>query len=572
MSRFGRVREENKTRAMYREACDRHVVSFELDIPEDEKRRLFALNECVRKAGNDVTGVMRKRIGQMKRTKAYRALQKSYGWYTERMNTLDKESAGYKKFERERRKIVSAMNKMQKQFGVTQSDVFRLASKAAKDCGIPSVFGRTRAEDIWKGIEKVLYSSGKDIHFKKHGDLPIMRAKQAERIIIPKIDEDGYLAITMGGFKPMLLLVPDADIFLKDEYKALMRFMERPEQEAEAVRHMEETGEIVPVFRPCYCAVKCMTIRGRLRCFVQITISAPAISKKDRFGRPRLVPGTGRVSNDIGTQSVAVVSKNSVELMNLGERSGCPADQYHVRKKWILRQIDRSRKATNPDRFNKDGTYKNGSNGRWIRSKRYLRLQKEYRELCRKEAATRLYANRELANHMRSLGDILITEPSNSLALAKRSGKTERQDKATAIRKKDGTLQQVRKFKRKKRFGASIGKRSPAGYQAELKKKFGAGYHEVPGRTYRASQYDFELDQYSKKKLSERWHNLPDGRRVQRDLMSAFLMYCADKEIQVIEREKCFVEFDRFYEQHQECIAYIVEHHLEIKNSGIKAA
>lgn len=572
MSSFGRVREENKIRSRYREACERHVVSFELDIPEDEKRKLFALNELVRKAGNDITGAMKRRICQLQRTKTYRALQKDYGWHSEHMAGLNKDSAEYKRLAKERRHTAARMNGMQKQFGITQTDVFALAAQVSKDCGIPSVLARTRAEDIWKGIEKILFSDGKALHFRKRGDLPAMRAKEAGRIIIPKMNAAGELVITMSGFEPMPLLISKKDRFLQEEYTALLRFMEHPEQEAEAVQHMEKTGEVLPVFRPCYCAIQCAEIRNRLRCFVQITVAAPSIPKKDRYGRPRLIPGKGRVANDIGTQSVAVVSEDSVELVNLGERVNGSADSCVPRKKHLLRGMDRSRKATNPDRFHPDGTYKRGSHDRWKKSKHYFRMERELKELYRREAATRLYANRELANHMRSLGDVLITEPSNSKALAKRSKKAERQENASVVRKENGTTQTVHKYKKKKRFGASIGRRSPAGYQAELKKKFGDGYREVPGRTYRASQYDFELDRYLRKKLSDRWHTLPDGKKVQRDLMSAFLLYCADGEIQAIDRKACFREFDRFYEKHQECVNDIRKNHLKIKNSGIKAA
>lgn len=178
-----------------------------------------------------------------------------------------------------------------------------------------------------------------------------------------------------------------------------------------------------------------------------------------------------------------------------------------------------------------------------------------------------------MANRLRMEGNELIVEPSNASAIAKRSRrKAERQDKISPVTKKEGRTIQIRKYKKKRRFGGSIGKRSPASFQTALKTKFGSGYHEVPQMTYRASQYDFMRCVYIKKKLSERWHVLPDGRRVQRDIMSAFLMYCADNNIESIDRERCIAAFERFWRMHEDCIAEIVQNHLHICNSGIKAA
>lgn len=592
----GKVLEENKKRTHYRSLCPKHVVEFELDATEDEKRKLFALNERVRKGSNQVVGIMRKRLDQLTRTKKYRALQKDYKWKAEHMDALkkkfessadakngmefenSKDYPAYKKLESGKKKTGKAMSAMQKEYGVTTGDVQELIGQAAKDFNFAAAIAQRRGDNIWRGVEKVLYQGAKDLHFRKFEDFPTMHAKQIDRTFVLKVDKETEQLVvqikTVDGLRPLPFLVPAKDYFLADEYNALLDYMghDGTGQEKEAVARMEATKEVVPVFRPCYCAIRCQKIRGKLRCYVQITVAADPMPKYDRYGRRRHVPGKGRVGCDIGTQSVAACADKAVDLFNLGERNQDALRKDRMRKAFLLRKMDASRRKTNPDRYNKDGTYKKGSHGPWVRSNKYQKYKAELREIDRKEAATRMYANRENANYLRSLGDVLITEPSNTKALAKRSQKkAERQEKESVIKKKDGTEKVVRKFKRKKRFGKSIGSRSPGQFQAELKKKFGNGYHEVPIATYRASQYDFELDDYIKKKLSERWHNLPDGRRVQRDLMSSFLMYCADDEIQHIDRNRCLVKFDEFWKMHQACIERIVTKHLQICNSGIAA-
>ena len=50
----------------------------------------------------------------------------------------------------------------------------------------------------------------------------------------------------------------------------------------------------------------------------------------------------------------------------------------------------------------------------------------------------------------------------NFKALAKKSKETKRQEKASSIQKKDGTIIEVHKYKKKKRFGKSITNRAPS--------------------------------------------------------------------------------------------------------------
>ena len=541
------VRPENKFLFNYRSACPRHAVTFELVTSEDTKRHLFSLNDKVRKAGNEVTGIMQKRIDQMRRTKDHRRLRRDYAWKTEHMKKLNPASAEYQALDGKRKETAKAMSAMQKKFGITHDDVRKLMQQAEKDYSIPSVIASTRGDDIWNGIEKVLFAEGKSLHFRKRGDLPVMRAREIGRIIVLKVDDkEERLVVCMQGFPAMPAAVPAKDRYLQDEYNAILDFMENPEQEMEKAQQYAKTQKAEPVFRPAYCSIRCVEIRGKLRCYVQIMVCADPMRKVDRFGRRRHVPGKGRVGCDIGTQSAAVVSRGAVELVNLGERVSGSCVKNLARKKFLLRKLDASRRVNNPDRFRPDGTYRTGTHGAWILSRQYRRYRAELHEITRKESLTRLYANRELANHLRSLGDELITEPSN------------------------GTQQTVNKCKRKKRFGASVARRSPAAFQRELKKKFGSGYHEVPQMTYRASQYDFMLDKYIKKKLSQRWHILPDQRKVQRDLMSAFLLFCADDPVKSIDRSRCIREFESFWKLHQNCIRQIRERHLPVCNSGIR--
>ena len=124
-------------------------------------------------------------------------------------------------------------------------------------------------------------------------------------------------------------------------------------------------------------------------------------------------------------------------------------------------------------------------------------------KLNRKLETTTKIIHNETVNHLRSLGDILITEPSIAARAAKRS-----------------------KNKNHKRFGKSIRYRSSGYFYEQAIRKFKAtgGQVHVVDNTYKASQYDHTSDKYIKKKLSDRMFRLADGTKVQRDLFSSFFI------------------------------------------------
>ena len=70
---------------------------------------------------------------------------------------------------------------MQKQYNVTWDYCRTSMIPISKKYGVDAVFALTKAEDIWRGIEKCLYDNGNTIHFSKYKDLPCIRAKQINR-------------------------------------------------------------------------------------------------------------------------------------------------------------------------------------------------------------------------------------------------------------------------------------------------------------------------------------------------------------------------------------------------------
>ena len=202
--------------------------------------------------------------------------------------------------------------------------------------------------------------------------------------------------------------------------------------------------------------------------------------------------------------------------------------------------MDRSRRATNPDNYNEDGTIKKQGNRKtvWNKSNHYLKYQDELKELYRKQADVRKYQHECLANEIISLGDNIYVEKMNFQGLAKRSTKTEKNEKG--------------RFKRKKRFGKSIANRAPAMLLSIIDRKlsyYGKRLIKIDTWSAKASQFNHFDGTYNKKKLSQRWNDF-NGIKVQRDLYSVFLIMNVASDLKSFDINKCNERFENFYQLH----------------------
>lgn len=521
---------------------DRHILVSETDMPYSDVLKVVSLSNRIRKAGNELTAIMRKRYSQLRRTKRYRKLLSLY------RNTDNKTK---------RTTLAKQLNKMQKDFNVTWEFCRKSMIPIGKKYNISSVLALTKAEDVWRGLEKCLYGNGKLIRFSKYGELPCLRAKQYNKEIILSAKE-GTLSAKLGKTKFGLKI---KDKFQQDEVAAVLNYLANSEEiDRRAAQILHDTGEIIDdTYRPCYATLVPKKIRGKYRIYLHLTIEGKAKPKYKRNGEPRHYYGHGKIGADIGTQTVAYTSFHEVRLQNLAERAINVIKKSERQERLIHRKMGQSRRATNPQNYNTDGTVRKGKKT-WTYSKRYRRLRDKYSNLSRKNSVNRQLAINTDANYLRSIGDELVTEPKNASKLMRRAKETTKNAKG--------------KFNRKKRFGKSIRNRCPGSFQSTVAKKFketGGIYYEVPNN-YRASQYDHTADTYIKKKLSDRMYKLSDGTDVQRDWYSSFLLYCYDPRTQSIDKAKCKAEFSYLLKQEKALIEWIKTNKIKILNSGIKVA
>lgn len=220
--------------------------------------------------------------------------------------------------------------------------------------------------------------------------------------------------------------------------------------------------------------------------------------------------------------------------------------------------MDRSRRATNPDNYNEDGTIKKQGNKKmvWNKSNHYIKYQNKLKELYRKQADVRKYQHKCLANQIISLGDNIYVETMNFAGLSKRSIKTEKNEKG--------------RFKKKKRFGKSIGNRAPSMLLGIIDRKlsyYGKRLIEIDTVSAKASQFNHFDGTYNKKKLSQRWNDF-NGIRVQRDLYSAFLIMNTAEDLKSFDIDKCNERFENFYQLHNLEVERL-SGHRNLSNIGI---
>lgn len=535
--------EYRKKLKAYHKISDRHVLVLETDMSHQDKCKIFHYANLERKAGNELAGIMKKHYEQLLRTKRYRKLKTLYGKYLKSEDT------------KKCKMIASQLKEIQKQYHVTWDDCRTSMISIGKKYGLDAIFALTKAEDIWRAVQKCLYSDGNHIHFSKREDLPSIRAKQCNRGIVTSV-LDNELKFKFNGLKFGVLI---KDKFEKDEVKAMIDYLSQAEiKDWKAVETLQKNGVCISTYRPCYATLVCKKIRGRLRVYVHITIEGVSLPKYDKFGNKKHKLGKGIVGCDIGTQTIAYTSDTEVGLKNLAER-GSSILENERKERLLYRAMDRSRRAMNPQNYNLDGTMKKGKKV-WKYSNKYRQLKAKHKELCRINSINRKLAINEDVNHLRSIGDIFVIEPKNVKRLQKRTKKT--------------TINNKGKINRKKRFGKSIKNRCPGYFQAQIENKFcrtNGIYIEVPN-DYRASQYDHTADDFIKKKLSDRMYKLFDGTMVQRDWYSSFLLYCYDYSTKEIDKKKCSTEFAKQLKQEEALIKWIKANKVKVLNSGIKVA
>jgi putative transposase len=378
--------------------------------------------------------------------------------------------------------------------------VQEMGRKFKKNLG--SQMAQNVAERAFSAVEKVMYGNGKKVRFCPIGQFFSVEEKTNKTGL--RYFKDQKTVQWLELVMPVILRGNDeyAHIALRDKIK--------------------------------YCRLIKKVIRGQNRYFVQLALEGFPPRKRNRKDSDN---GKARVGLDIGMSTLAYTSDQEVGLLELAE--GIQVDEKE--KRILLRRLDRERRASNPNKFNEDGTFKKGNKEKWIRSNNYIKTRKQLAENQRKMAEKRKQSHNKLANHLLSLSLDIRVEQMSFKGLQRKS-------KETMVNERTG------KINRKKRFGKSIANRAPAMFISIIDRKLkyhGLRIKKIDTAKVKASQFEHFTQNYVKKPLAKRWNHFEQG-NVQRDLYSAFLIMNTKDNLREVDVERANETWEKFYKLHEQ--------------------
>lgn len=496
-------------------------LTLPLQLEKWQEDRLNKRFECARQIYNSMVAVQLKALRRLEHDPEYRAVQQQLA---ELARAEKKSSDDWKEAGKRKSAILKKAGMSKYGFKGRMKDCYKhfgenIGSSVAVHC---------IAERVWIAFEKMIYKNGEKVHFKKPGEMDSIEGYSVSK-------KSGGTEIIFHGtyieWKKLRLKLK-LDPSNQYEQEMLSRWVKR-------VRICRKSG------------------KTRDRWYAQLILEGKPAIKCDAVGQPLHPVGRGNVGIDIGPQTIAYVAEQEVDLRELADQ----VQSIENEKRLLQRKMDRSRRACNPNNYTEDGSIKRGVRLTHNKSRRYLALQKKLSFLQYKQAAVRKRQHNELANHLLSLGDHFFVEDMDWAALARRASKTE-------ISEKTG------RYKRKKRFGKSLANKAPAMLIDILTRKceqLGLPGVEKVGTRIRASQYNHMTDTYQKKPLSQRWNEMPDGHRIQRDLYSAFLLqHTIAPENKAFDKQALRQDYAAFANQHDTVISRLSAQPKTLSSIGIR--
>ena len=481
-----------------------HVLRLRLLTKQSDETEINRRFHAVSHLHNVMTREAVRRLNRLKQDPDYQKAKAVYGSVisTAEENRTDDEK-------RIMKDAVEAMNDCTEKYGLTKQ-AFELYLKKCQKTQfrkmISSQQAQKEADRVFSGVEKVLYGSGKKIHFKKFRDFDTISGKS--NINGAKFDKAAFSIDWLG-------LHIRCDISRDIDY----------------IRESISGNDV------SYCEIKRMMFNNGWHYYVLVYLSGDAPRRDIRSEGSCM-------GIDPGMSTIAGFSDTRCVLEELAPRM----KEYNRRISDLLRSMDWKKRLLNPEKYNEDGTVNKADKDSWTFSKNYLKLRNRLKTLYRQKTAYVRQSHLELIYKLLEDSIDFIAEDMNWTALAKRSKKTERQMKPTELKQKDGTVRTVYKYKKKRRFGKSVNDRSPGLFMTLLEQKavmYGGTFNAVDTASFRASQYDHVRDECIKVPLSLRMKTV-GGHLVQRDLYSAFLIRNSDDAYEAPDRWKCIASFETF--------------------------
>lgn len=417
-------------------------------------------------------------------------------------------------------------------YGLNEYDIHEFFGKVRaasfKGC-IGANVAQKLATSLYQAISKSVFS-GTKVHYRKRGQTNSFEDKKASVGIIYHSEDD---TVRINGHSFPLKPIRKNDVYMQE---AMTRKIK-------------------------YCRVVRKYKDGKCIFFVQFVMEGVP-PEKHRLGK-------GICGVDEGVSTVCFINDAETDFVVLAKG----VEKYDKAIHDASVSYERKMRLNNPDCYNSDGTLKKGAKLK-VRSKNSFKALMQLKSAYRKKTVFVKQQHNRLANRIIENCDTIIKEPMDYKALAKKSKKPpERQNNFSTVKKKNGKTVKVHKFKRKKRFGKSILRRSPGLFNQTLETKItalGGTYINVNRITYKASQYNHVTGEYIPTTLDQRTKYV-DGHLVQRDAYSSFLLRCMETDNpEKIDSTKCNKEFPSFLVKQNKLIDKIKLEGDPTNNFGLK--
>lgn len=250
------------------------------------------------------------------------------------------------------------------------------------------------AKPMWAAFDALLFGNGEKVKYKKKGDFRSICSdlKSGIRIVNEEGEtlftrgENKKLFVTLGSGKKRKMTIP---IMIDENDLFKVQMLERPYRTGRIVREK---------------------VKGKYRYSFQLTVEgAPAPKLDAKTGEFKHYIGKGHCGVYIDTTKCVIAAQDKLTTIDLS--SGIIS--YEEQRAAIDVFMDTSRRISNPDNYNADGTVKKGvvlEDGKrhrlhWQYSKNYQKARDKRSDLYRKEAETRRISRNILSNMILSMGD-----------------------------------------------------------------------------------------------------------------------------------------------------------------------
>ncbi|WP_317395933.1 hypothetical protein [Faecalicoccus pleomorphus] len=355
----------NLTMSMHIEPWQRDVLNqqfhfFETFINDFRRDRLKAYHRMITSA-------------KWKETE--RGIDAVYQGYSRPLSPTDRKQA-----KKECKPYYDIRNALMKEYGMSQFSFIQRANQLRHqhyDHRIGSNFMSTIGKDTWTAFEKNVYGNGKSIHLKRKGSLRTIAAdnNKATLRILPSA-RYGYDCVWKINSKKTLrmpILIDWNNAYEVEAFQCPICFG----------RILKVPGKNKPLYM---CQI---VFKGQV---------PPKIDRKT--GELKRSSGEDDVDVFIGSDTVHLKKDGKVTSFSLA-----PSIDSSLSKDAEIQKIDilmeRSRRQTNPQYYNEDGTIKRRvrkEKRHWVQSKRYKKLQAKRRKLLFSAKQNRRIDHEMLAN------------------------------------------------------------------------------------------------------------------------------------------------------------------------------